>query len=47
VLLRSGEWSSRLSFGTGFYGPSPLTEETEAAGLSRLSVPGPLRAEEG
>ena len=47
VLLRSGQWSSRLSIGTGFYGPSPLTEETEAAGLTRLSVPEPLRAEEG
>jgi len=47
VLLRSGDWNSRLSFGRGFYGPSPLTEETEAAGLSRLSMPAPLRAEEG
>jgi outer membrane receptor protein involved in Fe transport len=33
--------------GTGFFGPSPLTEETEAAGLSRLTIPVPLRAEEG
>jgi outer membrane receptor for ferrienterochelin and colicins len=47
ALVRSGAWSSRLSFGAGFFGPSPLTEETEAAGLSRLSVPRPLRAEEG
>jgi iron complex outermembrane receptor protein len=45
--MRSGAWSSRVSFGTGFFGPSPLTEETEAAGLSRLVVPRPLRAEEG
>jgi len=47
MLLRSGRWSSRFSLGTGFYGPSPLTEETEASGLSRLTVPVPLRAEEG
>jgi iron complex outermembrane receptor protein len=47
VLLRAGSWSSRLSLGTGFFGPSPLTEETEAAGLTRLQVPQALRAEEG
>lgn len=47
ALLRSGAWTSRVSVGTGFFGPSPLTEETEAAGLSRLVVPGRLRAEEG
>jgi iron complex outermembrane receptor protein len=47
ALVRAGVWSSRLSLGTGFFGPSPLTEETEAAGLSRLDIPRPLRAEEG
>jgi len=47
ALVRSGRWSSRVSVGTGFFGPSALTEETEAAGLSRLTIPGPLRAEEG
>jgi iron complex outermembrane receptor protein len=46
-LLRSGGWVARLSFGMGFYGPSPLTEETEAAGLSRLVIPAPLEAERG
>ena len=46
-LLRSGDWSTRLSAGTGFFGPTPLTEETEAAGLTRLTVDGPLRAERG
>jgi iron complex outermembrane receptor protein len=46
-LLRSGAWTSRLSVGTGFFGPSPLTEETEAAGLTRLVIPRALRAEEG
>ena len=47
ALLRSGSWNSRASFGTGFFGPSALTEETEAAGLTRLSLPSPLLAEEG
>jgi iron complex outermembrane receptor protein len=47
ALVRSGVWTSRLSLGTGFFGPSPLTEETEAAGLTRLVVPQRLRAEEG
>jgi outer membrane receptor for ferrienterochelin and colicins len=46
-LLRQGQWSSRISYGTGFFGPTPITEETEAAGLSRLSVAGPLEAERG
>jgi outer membrane receptor for ferrienterochelin and colicins len=46
-LLRQGQWSSRISYGTGFFGPTPITEETEAAGLSRLSVAGPLKAERG
>ncbi len=47
ALFRSGEWSTRLSAGSGFFGPSPLTDETEAAGLTRLVVDGPLRAERG
>jgi iron complex outermembrane receptor protein len=47
ALLRSGGWNSRLSVGTGFFGPSALTEETEAAGLTRLSIPRALRAEKG
>jgi iron complex outermembrane receptor protein len=46
-LVRGGAWTSRLSVGGGFFGPSPLTEETEAAGLTRLVIPSPLRAEEG
>src|SRR5262249_15213305 len=46
-LLRGGQWSSRISFGTGFVPATPITEETEAAGLSRLSVAGPLKAERG
>jgi iron complex outermembrane receptor protein len=47
ALLRSGRWNSRVSIGTGFFGPSPLTEEAEAAGLTRLTIPRPLVAEEG
>ncbi|HEY0873404.1 MAG TPA: TonB-dependent receptor [Vicinamibacterales bacterium] len=46
-LVRGGGWISRLSFGTGFFGPSALTEETEAAGLTRLEIPVPLEAERG
>ncbi|HJU42071.1 MAG TPA: TonB-dependent receptor [Vicinamibacterales bacterium] len=45
ALFRAGDWNSRLSIGTGFFGPSVLTEETEAAGLTRLVVPLPLQAE--
>ena len=37
VLLRGGGWTSRVSAGQGFFAPTPLTEETEAAGLTRLT----------
>jgi outer membrane receptor for ferrienterochelin and colicins len=47
ALIRAGGWTSRLSVGRGFFATTPLTEETEAAGLTRLSVEGPLRAERG
>ena len=47
ALARAGRWTSRLSVGTGFFGPTPLTEETEAAGLTRLAIDGPLEAERG
>jgi outer membrane receptor for ferrienterochelin and colicins len=47
ALARSGRWQGRASFGTGFFGPSALTEETEAAGLTRLRMPQPLAAETG
>jgi outer membrane receptor for ferrienterochelin and colicins len=46
-LARAGRWTSRLSVGTGFFGPTPITEETEAAGLTRLRVEQPLEAERG
>lgn len=46
-LLRGRGWTSRLSVGRGFFAATPLTEETEAAGLTRLEVQDPLRAERG
>jgi iron complex outermembrane receptor protein len=47
ALARAGRWTSRLSVGAGFFGSTPLTEETEAAGLTRLVVEQPLQAERG
>jgi outer membrane receptor for ferrienterochelin and colicins len=47
ALARTGQWTSRFSMGTGFYGPTPITEETEAAGLARLTIAEPLEAERG
>jgi iron complex outermembrane receptor protein len=47
VLARSGRWTSRASIGTGFFASTPLTDETEAAGLTRLEVERPLEAERG
>ena len=46
-LFRFGGWSSRLSIGTGFFGPSALTEETESTGLTPVTIPGSLKAERG
>jgi outer membrane receptor for ferrienterochelin and colicins len=46
-LIRARGWTSRLSLGRGFFATTPLTEETEAAGLTRLQVDGALRAEHG
>jgi iron complex outermembrane receptor protein len=47
ALLRWAGFTTRLSAGQGFFAPTPLTEETESAGLSRLSLPAPLSAERG
>jgi len=47
ALLRRAGWTSRWSVGQGFFAPTPLTEETEAAGLTRLVIPQPLIAERG
>jgi iron complex outermembrane receptor protein len=46
-LMRGGAWTGRISWGTGFFGPSALTEETEAAGLTNLRTRRPLEAERG
>jgi len=46
-LLKAGGWASRVSYGAGFFAATPLTEETEAAGLSRLIIAAPLKAERG
>jgi outer membrane receptor for ferrienterochelin and colicins len=47
ALMRMGGWTGRLSVGTGFFAPTPITEETEAAGLTRLTIERPLTAERG
>ncbi len=38
-------WRLRLSAGTGFFAPTPFTEETIETGLARLRIPLPLAAE--
>lgn len=40
ALIRAREWAVRLSAGTGFFAPTPFTEEVEAVGLTRLRPPG-------
>ncbi|HEX2094402.1 MAG TPA: TonB-dependent receptor [Longimicrobiaceae bacterium] len=46
ALLRpAGGWSVRASVGTGYFAPTPFTEETEATGLSRLAPVQELEAE--
>jgi iron complex outermembrane receptor protein len=47
VLFRKDAWTSRISAAQGFFASTPLTEETEAAGLSRLDIELPLEAERG
>ncbi len=47
LFVHGMTWNSRLSVGSGFFAPTPLTEETEAAGLTRLKIDGPLQAERG
>jgi iron complex outermembrane receptor protein len=42
---RSSPWRVRLSLGTGFFAPTPITEETEATGLSRVLPLTNLQAE--
>jgi outer membrane receptor for ferrienterochelin and colicins len=47
ALIKREGWTSRLAAGTGFFASTPLTDETEAAGLSALHVEGTLAAERG
>ncbi len=47
ALVHRDGWTSRISAGTGFFASTPLTEETEAAGLSGLTMAAPLEAETG
>jgi outer membrane receptor for ferrienterochelin and colicins len=47
MLVHGATWNSRASIGSGFFAPTPLTEETDAAGLGRLKIVGPLEAERG
>ena len=42
---KSSPWRLRLSLGTGYFAPTPLTEETEATGLSRIAPLSNLGAE--
>jgi iron complex outermembrane receptor protein len=47
VLAKLGRtWSVRASGGTGFYAPTPFTEETEVTGLAQLAPIVGLEAEE-
>jgi iron complex outermembrane receptor protein len=44
-LLRYEGWTVRTSVGTGYFAPTPFTEETEAVGLGRLEPVTDLEAE--
>lgn len=39
ALGELGSWVARLSGGSGFFAPTPFTEEVEAVGLARLTAP--------
>ena len=45
ALYRPGPWTVRATLGRGFYAPTPLVEEIEANGLSRLLPYAKLKAE--
>lgn len=46
ALVRlAANWTLRLSGGTGFFAPTPFTEETEAIRLGKLAPPTGLKAE--
>ena len=46
ALVHNGGWSAGITAGQGYSVPTALTAETEAAGLSRLTIQGPLEIEE-
>ena len=43
--MHRGPWAARISAGRSYFAPTALMEETEAAGLARLSIDGPLDVE--
>jgi iron complex outermembrane receptor protein len=45
LLLRPAAWTVRGSVGTGYFAPTPFTEETESIGLSRIRPLAGLDAE--
>ena len=45
VLAHKGPWAVRVTADRSYFVPSPLTEETEAAGFARLTIDGPLEIE--
>ena len=47
LVALGGGWTLRPSVGGGFFAPTPLLEETEATGLSRLAPVSGLTAERG
>ena len=47
ALFRPGGWTLRASAGAGRAAPTPLTEDTEAIGLTRVTIDAPLRPERG
>ncbi len=40
ALAHVSDWTTRVSAGTGFFAPTPFTEEVEAVGIGRLNEPG-------
>lgn len=48
LLARAGpSLSARASAGSGWFSPTPVTDETETFALSRVRIPSPLAAERG
>lgn len=45
MLLSAGAWTTRVSGGTGFFAPTPFTEEVDAVGLNRVRTPDSWRRE--